>query len=69
MFEGLSLKEIKKKIGMWGSDFKVDVKMSIIKPLHAKWINEIYHHLKPSKQIVISRFWKVHIAEDVSEAD
>ena len=33
-------------------DVKVDVKLSIMKPLHAKWITEMYHHLKRSKQIV-----------------
>ena len=40
-----------------------------MKPLHAKWIIEMYHHLKRSKQIVISRFRKAHITEPVSEAD
>ena len=47
---------------------KVDVKLSIIKPLHAKWIIEMYHHLRRSKQIVISGFRKAHITEAVSEA-
>ena len=48
---------------------KVDVKLSTKKPLHAKWIIEMYHHLKCSKQIVISGFRKAHITEAVSEAD
>ena len=50
-------------------DVKVDMKLSIMKPLHAKWIIEMYHHLKRSKQIVISGFRKAHITEAVSEAD
>ena len=48
---------------------KVDVKLSIMKPLHAKWIIEMYHHLKRFKQIVISGFRKAHILEAVSGAD
>ena len=48
---------------------KVDVKLSIMKPLHAKWITEMYHHLKRSKQIEISGFRNVHITETVTEAD
>ena len=50
-------------------DVKVDVKLSIMKLLHAKWIIEMYHHLKRSKQIVISGFRKARITEAVSEAD
>ena len=49
-------------------DVKVDVKLSIMKPLHAKQIIEMYHHLKRFKQIVISGFRKAHITEAVSEA-
>ena len=55
--------------GVAAHDAKVDVKLSIMKPLHAKWIIEMYHHLKRSKQIVISGFRKAHITEAVSEAD
>ena len=40
-----------------------------MKPLYAKWINEIYHHFKRSKQMVISGFSKAHITKTVSEAD
>ena len=35
-------------------DVKMGVKLSIMKPLQAKWIIEMYHHLKRYKQIVIS---------------
>ena len=54
--------------GVAAHDVKVDVKLSIMKPLHAKWIIETYHHLKRSKQIVISGFRKAHITKAVSEA-
>ena len=55
--------------GVTAHDVKVGLKLSIMKPLHAKWITEMYHHLKRSKQIVISGFRKAHITEAVSEAD
>ena len=35
--------------GVAAHDVKVDVQLSIMKPLHAKWITEMYHHLKRSK--------------------
>ena len=50
-------------------DVKVVVKLSIMKPLHAKWIIEMFHQLKLSKQIMISGFRKAHITEAVSKAD
>ena len=55
--------------GVATHNVKVDVKLSIMKPLHAKWITEMYHHLKRSKQIEISGFRNVHITETVTEAD
>ena len=55
--------------GVATHNVKVDVKLSIMKPLHAKWITEMYHHLKRSKQIEISDFRNVHITETVTEAD
>ena len=54
--------------GVTAHDVKVDVKLSIMELLHAKWLIEMYHHLKCSKQIVISSFRKAHIPEVVSEA-
>ena len=55
--------------GAAAHDVKVNVKLSIMKPLHAKWIIEMYHHLKISKLIVISGFRKARITEAVSQAD
>ena len=54
--------------GVAAHDVKKDVKLSIMKPLHAKWIIEMFHHLKRSKQVVISAFRKAHITEAVSQA-
>ena len=55
--------------GVAAHDVKMDVKLSFMKLLRAKWIIEMYHHLKHSKQIVISGFRKAHITEAVSEAN
>ena len=55
--------------GVAAHNVKVDVKLSIMRPLHAQWITEMYHHLKRSKQIEFSGFRKVHITEAVNEAD
>ena len=49
-------------------DVEADVKLSIMKLLHAKWIIEMYHLLKHSKQIVISGFRKAHITKAISKA-
>ena len=55
--------------GVTAHDFKVVVKLSIMKPLHAKWVIEMYHDLKRSKQIIVSGFTKAHITKAVSETD
>ena len=55
--------------GVAAHDVKVNVKLSIVKLLHAKWLIEMYHHLKHSKQIVISGFRKARITESVTKAD
>ena len=55
--------------GVAAHDVKVDVRFSNMKPLHANWVIEMYHHLKRFKQIVISGFRKAHILEAVSGAD
>ena len=54
--------------GVEVQDVKVDVRLSTIKPLHARWIIDMYKHLKDSKELVLSGFRKAHISEAVSEA-
>lgn len=49
-------------------DIKVDVKLSTVKPLHAKWIIEMYHHLRNSKNIITNGFRKAHITDSVFES-
>ena len=55
--------------GVAAHDVREDVKLNIMKLLHAKWMIEMYHDLKRSKKIVISGFRKAHISKVVSEAD
>ena len=40
-----------------------------MKPLHVKWVIEMYHDLKRSKQVIVSGFTKAHITKAVSETD
>ena len=54
--------------GVVAHDVKVDVRLSTIKPLHARWIIDMYKHLKDSKGLVLSGFRKAHISEAVAEA-
>ena len=54
--------------GVNAHDIKINVKLSIVKPLHAKWIIEMYNHLRNSKEIIINGFRKAHITQSVSES-
>ena len=47
---------------------KVDVKLTTVKPLHAKWIIDLYHYTKSSKAIILSGFRNVCITHAVDEA-
>ena len=49
-------------------NIKVDVKLSSVKPLHAKWIIAMYNHLRNSKNIIINCFRKAHIMQAVLES-
>ena len=54
--------------GVVAHDVKVDVRLSTIKPLHTRWIIDMYKHLKDSKGLVLSGLRKAHISEAVAEA-
>lgn len=54
--------------GVNAHDIKVDVRLSIIKPLHARWIIDMYKHLKNSRSIIINGFRKAHITKAVTES-
>lgn len=54
--------------GVGPHDVKVDVRLSIMKSLHARWIIEMYNDLKASKRIIIAGFKKAHVLDAVAEA-
>ena len=47
---------------------KVSLKLSDLKPLHAKWIVEMYNYLKEQKESIIKGFEKAGIIEAVKMA-
>ena len=49
-------------------DLKVSLKLSDLKPLHAKWIVEMYGYLKQQKESVVKGFEKAVILEAVKMA-
>ena len=45
------------------ADVKLSLKLTHIKVLHARWINDLYHHLIGRKDIIINGFSKAGITE------
>ena len=54
--------------GKTPGDVKVSLKLSDLKPLHAKWIVEMYGYLKQQKESVVKGFEKAGILEAVKMA-
>ena len=50
------------------ADVKVSLKLSVIKPLHAKWIVDLYNTLKDDKEMAISGFRSAGITEAIENA-
>ena len=55
--------QLKKDIAPPG--IKISLLLSVIKPLHAKWIVGLYHHLKADKEIIVNEFRTVGISEAI----
>ena len=55
--------------GVTPHDVKVDVRLTNIKPLHAKWIIQTYHHLNSSKSLILPGFKKANITDAVNKAN
>lgn len=43
--------------GKWFDKIKVDVRFSLVKPLHAKWIVKLYDYVR-GKDRLIKNYWK-----------
>ena len=50
-------------------DVKVSLKLSDLKPLHAKWIVDAYDHLKKQKDSIINGFDSAGITEAIKSAN
>ena len=62
--------EISKQIkrGIAPPDVKVSLNLSVIKPLHAKWIVDLHHYLKAEEAMILSRFRAAGISEAIENA-
>ena len=62
--------EISKQIkrGIAPPEVKVSLNLSVIKPLHAKWIVDLHHYLKAEKAMILSGFRAAGISETIENA-
>ena len=60
---------IQLKHGIDPADVKISLKLSDLKPLHASWIVELYHHLSNEAEMIINGFDSAGITEVVNDAN
>ena len=53
---------------MAAADVKVSLKLSVIQPLHAKWIVDLFNTLKADKEMAINGFRRAVITETIVNA-
>ena len=56
------------KRGVAPGDVKVSMKLSDLKPLHARWIVEMFDYLKQQNESIVNGFDKAGITEAVKSA-
>ena len=56
------------KAGKAAADVKVSPKLSVIKPLHAKLIVDLYNTLKDDKEMAVNGFRSARIAEAIENS-
>ena len=49
-------------------DVKVSLLSSVVKTLHAKWIVNLYHHLKADKEMIVNGFRAAGISKAIENA-
>ena len=54
--------------GKAAADVKVSLKLTVIKPLHAKWIVDLHNTLKDDKEMAINVFRSAGITEAFKNA-
>ena len=60
---------IQLKRGIDPADVKISSKLSDLKPLHASWIDELYHHLSNEAEMITNGFDSAGITEAVNDAN
>ena len=55
--------------GKASADVKVSLNLSKIKPLHAKWVYEMYEYLRRRSDLVLNGFESVGITEAVEKSN
>ena len=62
--------EVSKQLraGKTAADVKISLELSVIKPLHAKWIVDLYNTLKDNKKMTINSFKSLGITETIENA-
>ena len=56
--------------GLASHEIKVDVRISVLKPLYASWITKFYDHMRTNEQIVLNGWKKSGISDVIlPEAD
>ena len=56
------------RAGKTAGNVKVCLKLSVIKPLHAKWIVDLYNTLKDDKEMTITGFRSAGITEAIENS-
>ena len=56
------------RAGKTAGNVKVCLKLSVIKPLHAKWIVDLYNTLKDDKEMAINGFRSAGITEAIENS-
>ena len=56
------------RAGKAAADVQVSLKLSVIKPLHAKWMADLCNTLKDDKEMVINGFRNTGITEVIENA-
>ena len=68
-FELWYANEVKKQLDEGTEVYEIDIplKLSILKPIHGRWLLELYDHLRNNNKIVINGFESAGITEAVTQ--
>ena len=61
--------EVKRQVDEGTKVYKIDIpiKLSILKPIHGRWLLGLYDHLRNNKEIIINGFESAGITEAVTQ--